>query len=83
MNLGDRSFLVAQTNLAKKESLVKKPRNKLKKLEKQVDKAEEELEAAESEFPLPNFKLRYSRGNVISNNYFGDFPILVNKLLNV
>ena len=51
MNLGDRSFLVAQTNLAKKESLVKKPRNKLKKLEKQVDKAEEELEAAESEFP--------------------------------
>ena len=56
MDLKDQSFSVTQTNLAKKESLVKKARNKLKKLEKQVYKAKEELKAAESEWEVAEFQ---------------------------
>ena len=81
MNLRDRSFSVAQTNLAKKESLVKKARNKLKKLEKEADKAEEELEAAEKEWEVAQFQVEIFKRKRNIEEIFWRFPHIGEQIL--
>ena len=81
MDLQDQSFSVAQTNLAKKESLVKKARNKLKKLEKQVDKAEEELEAAEREWEVAQFQVEIVKRKRNIEEIFWRFPHIGKQIL--
>ena len=81
MNPRDRSFSVAQTNLAKKESLVKKVRKKLKKLEEQVDKAEEELEAAESEWEDAQFQVEIFKRKHNVEEIFWRFPHIGEQIL--
>ena len=81
MNLQDSSFSVARTNLAKKESLVKKARNKLKKLEKEVDKAEKELEAAESEWEVAQFQVEIFKRKRNIEEIFWRFPHIGEQIL--
>ena len=81
MNLRDRSFSVAQTNLAKKERLVKKARNKLEKLEKQVEKAEEELEAAEREWEVAQFQVEIFKRKRNIEELFWRFPHIGEQIL--
>ena len=81
MDLRDRSFLVAQTNLAKTESLVKKARNKLKKLEEQAFKAKEELEAAESEWEVAQFQVETFKRKRNIEEIFWRFPHIGKQIL--
>lgn len=81
MNLRDRSFSVAQTNLAKKERLVKKARNKLEKLEKQVEKAEEELEAAEREWEAAQFHVEIFKRKRNIEELFWRFPHIGEQII--
>ena len=81
MNLRDRSFLVARTNLSKKESLVKKARNKLKKLEKEVEKAEKELEAAESEWEAAQFQVEIFKRKHNIEEIFWRLPHIGEQIL--
>ena len=81
MDLRDRSFSVAKTNLAKKESLVKKARNKLKKLEKEFEKAEEELEAAESDWEVAQFQVEIFKRKRNIEELFWRFPHIGEQIL--
>ena len=81
MDLWDQSFSVAQTNLAKKESLVKKARNKLKKLEEQALKAKEELEAAESEWEVAQFQFETFKRKRNIEEIFWRFPHIGKQIL--
>ena len=81
MNLRDPSFSVARTNLAKKESLIKKARSKLKKLKKEVDKAEKELEAAESEWEVAQFQVEIFKRKSNIEEIFWRFPHIGEQIL--
>ena len=81
MDLRDRSFSVAQINLAKKESLVKKARNKLKKLEEQAFKAKEELEASESEWEVAQFQFETFKRKRNIEEIFWRFPHIGEQIL--
>ena len=81
MNPRDQSFVVAQTNLVKKESMVKKARKKLKKLEKQVNEAKEELEAAESEWEDAQFQVEIFKRTRNIEEIFWRFPHIGEQIL--
>ena len=81
MNLRDRSFSVAQTNLTKKERLVKKAQNKLEKLEKQVYKAKEELKAAEREWEVAEFQNEIFKRKRNIEEIFWRFPHIGKQIL--
>ena len=81
MNLRDRSFLVAKTNLSKKERLLKKAQNKLEKLEKQVEKAEEELEAAEREWEVAQFQVEIFKRKRNIEELFWRFPHIGEQII--
>jgi hypothetical protein len=81
MDLKDQSFSVTQTNLAKKESLVKKARNKLEKLEKQVYKAKEELKAAEREWEVAEFQNEIFKRKRNIEEIFWRFPHIGKQIL--
>ena len=81
MNLRDQSFSVAQTNLAKKERLVKKAQTKLEKLEKQVEKAEEELEVAEREWEAAQFQVEIFKRKHNIEELFWRFPHIGEQIL--
>ena len=81
MNLWDRSFSVAKTNLTKKERLVTKARNKLEKLQKEVDKAEEELENAESEYENAQFQVEIFKRKHNVEEIFWRFPHIGEQIL--
>jgi hypothetical protein len=81
MDLRDRSISVTQTNLAKKESLVKKARNKLKKIEKQALKAKEEIEATESEWEVAEFQNEIFKRKRNIEEIFWRFPHIGKQIL--
>ena len=75
------SFSVAQTNLAKKEKLVKKARNKLEKLEIQVNKAKEELETAEREWEAAQFQVEIFKRKHNIEELFWRFPHIGEQII--